>query len=326
MSKIVDKKECNYDNIKASTKTFIIKTNIIIDIKKLFDFLPITHYNIIPKKRGRKKKNTPIDIVNDLPNGSVITLEYEDKIRGVDLKDKKRIKKTNNDSSPLYTQNSSKKITYFRNSTAIVMMIDNKIINFKISNNGKFQMTGCKYMSHAEKCIHYIWSYIKHTDIYKFYNLKESELEVMFIPSMRNIDFDIGFTIDREALDNYINTNTEFRSLLETSIGYTGVNIKMPFSKSILDIKVVQKKWENGIWINKEIVSYSNYLDKENEKERKKKINKKRFTTFLVFHSGKTIMSTISKSYGKEPFYKFLDIIINNKNILEEKLNNFSEI
>ena len=89
MSKIVDKKECNYDNIKASTKTFIIKTNIIIDIKKLFDFLPITHYNIIPKKRGRKKKNTPVDIINDLPNGSVITLEYEDKIRGVDLKYKK---------------------------------------------------------------------------------------------------------------------------------------------------------------------------------------------------------------------------------------------
>ena len=324
MSQIIDKKECNYDNIKASTKTFIIKTNIIIDIKKLFDFLPITHYTIIPKKRGRKKKNTPFNIVNDLPNGSIITLEYEDKLRGVDLKDKKRIRKTNQDSSPLYTQNSSKKITYFRNSTAIVMIIDNKIINFKISNNGKFQMTGCKYMSQAENCIYYIWTYIKHTDIYKFSNTTDFTLEVMFIPSMRNIDFDIGFVINREALDNYINTNTEFRSLLETSIGYTGVNIKIPFSQSILDIKVIKKTWENGSWSSKQIVSYNNYLDKENDKDKKKKINKKRFTTFLVFHSGKTIMSTISKTFGKEPFYTFINIIKNNKDILEEKLNNLT--
>ena len=315
-------KDYDYDNIKASTKTFIIKTNILIDIKKLFELLPITHYNIIPKKRGRKKKNTPINIINDLPNGSVITLEYEDKIRGVDLKDKKRIKKTNQDSSPLYTQNSSKKITYFRNSTAIVMIIDNKIINFKISNNGKFQMTGCKYMSQAENCLHYIWIYIKDTDIYKFYNNTDIDLEVMFIPSMRNIDFDIGFVIDRESLDKYINNSTEYRSLLETSIGYTGVNIKIPFSQSILDIKVVKKKWEKGIWSQNEFVSYINYLDKENDKDKKKKINKKRYTTFLVFHSGKTIMSTINKCFGEEPFYKFIDIIKNNKDILQEKLNN----
>ena len=44
-----------FEDIKVSTKTFIAMTNLIIDLKKLFDYLPITDYSVIPKKRGRKK-------------------------------------------------------------------------------------------------------------------------------------------------------------------------------------------------------------------------------------------------------------------------------
>ena len=44
---------------------------------------------------------------------------------------------------------------------------------------------------------------------------------------MTNIDFNVGFNINREELDIYINSSTLFNSLLETSFGYTGVNIKI---------------------------------------------------------------------------------------------------
>ena len=46
----------DFDDIVVSTKTFIVKTNLIMDLKKLFDYLPVTDYVSIPKKRGRKKK------------------------------------------------------------------------------------------------------------------------------------------------------------------------------------------------------------------------------------------------------------------------------
>lgn len=45
-----------FEDIKVSTKTFIIMTNIVINLCELYLKLPITNYIVIPKKRGRKKK------------------------------------------------------------------------------------------------------------------------------------------------------------------------------------------------------------------------------------------------------------------------------
>ena len=39
-----------FEDIKVSTKTFIIMTNLLIDLKKLFEFLPVTDYTFVPKK------------------------------------------------------------------------------------------------------------------------------------------------------------------------------------------------------------------------------------------------------------------------------------
>ncbi len=50
-----DLKFPEFDEIKVSTKTFIAMTNLTIDLKKLFEYLPITDYKVVPKKRGRKK-------------------------------------------------------------------------------------------------------------------------------------------------------------------------------------------------------------------------------------------------------------------------------
>ena len=53
---------------------------------------------------------------------------------------------------------------------------------------------------------------------------------------MRNIDFGLNFYVDREKLDEYFNTCTDYHSLLETSFGYTGVNIKIPISNVHLNL------------------------------------------------------------------------------------------
>lgn len=307
----------DFDKIKVSTKTFVVMTNISLDIDNLFKALPISDYVIIPKKRGRKKKTYVADPNKDIPSGSIITLEYKDDIRGVDLKKKSKKK-------------SSNRRNYFRNSVTIVMIIDDKKINFKVSRNGKFQMTGCKYDEQAERCVLYIWKYIK--DLKDIYSIKENPEEkkndneifsAMFIPAMRNIDFSINFLVDRKKLDEYFNMNTDYHSLLETSFGYTGVNIKIPIKKHINKLPVKQLTFctKKETWSSPEYITYKEYLKHLPEKEQQKKNKKARYNTFLVFHSGKIIMSGIEASFMRDTYYEFLDIIRDCYHIIEEKLD-----
>ena len=299
-----------FEDIKVSTKTFIAMTNLDINIVKFYESIPITDYEIVPKKRGRKKKIVLVDPNKNIPPGSIITLDYEGKVRGVDLKKKKRSKGKNRGN-------------FFRNSVTVVMtMPENKRINFKISKNGRIQMTGCKDDSHAEKCIDYVWNYIK--DSKDIYTMNGPHLRVMFIPAMRNIDFSIGFLINRERLDKYFNEKTDYHSLLETSFGYTGVNIKIPVTANMNTIKIKQREFKDDKWAES-IVSYENYLDQLPEKEKEKKIKKERFNTFLVFHSGKIILSAMCEEIMKPAYHEFINIIRDCYDLIEERLENKKE-
>jgi TATA-box binding protein (TBP) (component of TFIID and TFIIIB) len=314
-----------FDEIPVSTKTFIVMTNLTLDIANIYETLPITDYIVVQKKRGRKKKNALPDPNADLATGSIITLEYLGQIRGVILKKKK----------------STDGNTYFRNSVTVVMIVDGKKINFKMSKNGKFQMTGCKSDSHAEKCVKGIWNLIRSdTSLYTLPDPKDPTkrckdptgvpLTMIFIPAMRNIDFGLGFCVDREALDEYFNSYTKYCSLLETSIGYTGVNIKGPVSKNITDLMLKRVECKNDRIISMDIaqpdsdirteINYVDYLNLLPPKDKVKQLKKERYNTFLVFHSGKVIMSSLCEDFARDEYYNFLDIINKNRDQFEEKL------
>jgi TATA-box binding protein (TBP) (component of TFIID and TFIIIB) len=296
-----------FDDIVVSTKTFIVMTNLVLNLKKLFDFLPITPYTAVQKKRGRKKKLfSTNDITTTVDDGAIVTLKYENQLKGIDLKAKKSLKK--------------KKSKWFRNSFTVVIIIDNKPINFKICQNGMFQITGAKFDKHAEGCIEHIWNLIKEHEHDIFTFSRGSVLEAIFIPAMRNIDFSLGFLIDREKLAKYMSTQTEFHSLLETSFGYTGVNIKIPITGNIqnMDLKQIQYYPKNQIVSS---LTYGDYMKRLSEKEQEKKLNKDRYTTFLVFHSGKVIVSSITAEFTKPAYDYFLKIISTCKDQIEEKLD-----
>ena len=95
MSKLAKKekkditKDKNFENIEVSTKTIIAITNWNLNIDKIFDILPTTNYIVVPKKRGRKKKEEKEDPNGILEDGSIITIKYKDRLKGVDLKNKK---------------------------------------------------------------------------------------------------------------------------------------------------------------------------------------------------------------------------------------------
>jgi hypothetical protein len=294
----------NFDDIVVSTKTIIAVTNTEINIENVFKELPVTNYIIVPKKRGRKKKDIVIDPNEGIKSGSIITLKYQDELRGIDLKKKPK--------------NKVKK-KFFRNALTIVMVIDGKLINFKISKNGKFQITGCKFNTHAEQAVRFTWDYIQHKNGDEpLYTINDENLRIVFFTVMTNIDFNLGFKINRENLDKYINLNTEYNSLLETSFGYTGVNIKIPIL-SIKDTNLKSITNKSGVW-EENYIKYTDYLEILNPKDREKELKKRRYNTFLVFHSGNVIMSGMTKEVMKPIFEGFLTIVKKCKDTIEEKL------
>ena len=299
----------DFDDIKVSTKTFTATTNLNIHIDKLYQKLPITSYIVTPKKRGRKKKCEHIDHNKSIMPGSIVTVKYENEIRGVELKPKKA--------------KAGKKRKWFRNSITVVIILD-KAINFKVCRNGTFQMTGCKTHDHAVKCVQYIWKYIKDfDDIYTF--TRGSNLEAIFIPSMRNIDFSLGFIVDREKLNRYMCTQQEFHCLLETSFGYTGVNIKVPLDKDIITMKVKKLSDKEGEWVET-WTTYKEYLEILSQKEREVKLQSERHNTFLVFHSGKVIMSGLTADFMRDVYSYFLSIIRTAFDKIEERLVPFDDV
>ena len=290
----------SFEDIKVSTKTFTAQTNMVINLQKLFDAVPVEPFVIVPKKRGRKKKIDTPDPNKDIPRGSVITLQYEKNIKGVNLKKKKK----------------DGEAKWFRNSLTVVIVLD-KHINFKVYKNGTFQMTGCMNKKHAEMCVTSIWSHIKdmQNDVYEF--SRGDDLEFLIIPAMRNIDFDLGFCVDREKLAHFMSTQTDFHCLLETSFGYTGVNIKIPLEYDIMNM-MVKKVHGSG---KTEMVPYTEYLSVLPQKDRNAKIKKDRHNTFLVFHSGKTILSGLKKATTRKPYYDFLEIVKKKRDLIEERLD-----
>ena len=300
-----------FSDITVSTKTFTATTNLNIDIRKLFNILPVTPYIVIPKKRGRKKKGPQLNPNKGIKPGSIVTIKCEGKIRGVELNPKKK--------------KAGQKRKWFRNSITVVIILD-KPINFKVCRNGTFQMTGCKTHTHAESCVKYLWKYMKDIpDLYTFTRGK-TELEVLFIPSMRNIDFSLGFLVDRGKLNKYMSEQDEFHCLLETSFGYTGVNIKIPLSEDIstMEVKKLTSTKKTGGW-KEEWTTYKEYLSLLTKKERASKLKNVRYNTFLVFHSGNTIMSGLTKRFMEPVYNYFISIIRKAYDQIEERLDTSSQ-
>lgn len=296
-----------FRDIKVSTKTVIIYTNLKLKIDKIYKNLPITEYEVVKKKRGRKKKGNEEVPPPVIPDGSIVTLKYENEFRGVLLKDKKPKKK----------YEGKKKDCYFRNSLTIVTHLEGKMINYKVSDNGRLQVTGCKTNEQAITIFHNFIHMLEHycKDMFSY----EGDIYAIYRVVMTNIDFNIGFYINREELDKYINESTEYKSLLETSFGYQGVNIKVPLE--LPSHNLVKEIYSNGQWTTTSIpygdpksdMAHENFLGMLSPKEKKKEITKTRYNTFLVFNSGIIIMSSMSDEF-MEPYYNMF-VGIMEKNI-----------
>ena len=265
------------NDLKVSTKTIIASSNLNIEnMERIYELLPV---------------NT-----ND-NNVSIQTIYYKNEMKGDENCTTKAFRKVKKS---------------FRNAINVVMKIEDnppKNINFKLSKNGKFQITGCKKEEHAVSAIRAFISYLfiycrENIGIVRISGKPESFIRVFFQTVMTNVDFNVNYKIDRQKLDELLHTETLYHSLLETSFGYTGVNIKIPIGNEWASYPVPVIEGTDGMFWEIKNIPLNEVSHLTNAV-----MAKKRFNTFLVFHSGNIIMSGMRQETMEEHYLAFINIL-----------------
>ena len=301
-----DGKVKSFKDIKISTKTVIGKSNLKIDLDNFFRYMPITDYTVVEKKRGRKRRVQIPIVANNVPIGSIISIQKKKDLRGSCLK------------KPSGGENK-----YFLHSVTLVIILENqKGINVKVSANGKFQITGCKCDEHFIQITKIIFETMKQTQKWtgeQIFTMDGDQLQVVFFVVMQNMDFNIGFKISRQDLDTFINANTEYCSIYEGSIS-AGVSIKVKANEDQSDEQFLRIAYDPQ---TKEIKTSFDSLEEYNKNnpkiERKKPPHKKhRYFTFLVFSTGSIIISGRGKQM-EEVFHDIVNILLTNRKHFEKE-------
>jgi TATA-box binding protein (TBP) (component of TFIID and TFIIIB) len=278
-----------FEDHPISTQTLIISTNLTIDCPVFFEHL--TCHPVATTSIARARAAATSDV--SIPEGAVVFAQYKNAHKGTAFK---RI--------------SDK---YFLNSVTVVIKIQSKFVNIKVSNKGKLQITGCNQQTNPQSLLKHFWALLEpHRDkhMWSFQTEGDEVVEATVIPVMCNINFSIDFQINREALNTIINTQTSHVSILEPSDGYVGVNIKIHMKDEPMEnILVDQYRYVDGIW-EPHKSRFMTYMNTLSPKEQKKKMSKCYVNTFLVFYSGKVIMSGgISTHNRKRAYEAFMEII-----------------
>jgi TATA-box binding protein (TBP) (component of TFIID and TFIIIB) len=300
-----------FEDINIYTTTKVISNNISINLKSLFDGLEVKEINVPLNIRKKDEIKQYILDNLELKDGDITSLEYDGQTRGYKIEKRRKNKPRKKIQEDISQK--PKKYDYFRNHISLVMKVENKLVNCKIPHEGKLQLTGCTNMEQTKIFVKCLWKHIeKHPEVYTFRhgNNFESVIETV----MSAIVFNLNFNVDRECLDNYINTNTYFNSIFEPTSGYPGVNIKVPFNyKNDETYKVLKLSCMDEDWVEEEL-PLSQFTEFQASK-------KKSNNTFLVFHSGKVIMSGKIPLYMREVYENFNQLILGVKDIIEERIS-----
>lgn len=202
-----------------------------------------------------------------------------------------------------------KKLSSFRNAVNIIIKDEqNNLFNIKLSDKGNFQISGAKHLDRTYQAIQYLIELILHCCPNAIIDTSSGEpIEISFTTVMTNFIYDSGFKIDKEKLNQLMidDKSHDFYNLFETSFGYTGLNLKLAMNPNDYDIKIPVFQWSDHKWSQKE-KKYS-ALGKENK-----------FNSFLVFHSGKIIISGMNETTMNDAYVTFSDYIEKNRPIIQE--------
>lgn len=283
-----------FNEIEISISTFMVYSNVNFNFQKLFNLLPVNIPDNIPLS---KKKKTPVMKKIIVKKGDIWSIRHKDEFRGVMTKGIKKI----NDVGP-------NPKGHFLNQTSCYLSLGNKNVHIMIYKD-KFKIAGCKIVEEAIETVKIMWEIIKPFE--ECVEVKEKPTFI-FEKVMSNIKYNFGFNIDRKKLNNLMNDKkySEFVHSSRYESGSNSVNIK--FLANIDGIKYKCIKFD------KDIEEFQ--LSEVDNIIYKKKKEEKITTSFLVFLSSKVIESGRNEVILRKHYEKFVSIIEENKNLIEEKI------
>ena len=173
----------------------------------------------------------------------------------------------------------------------ITFIKNNKKVNLKVFRNGVVQLTGCKSLEHCKFGIIIFWDLIKNI-------IRIDSLELFLVSVMRNVNFNLGFFVDREKLGTYILESQSGYKISPVIGGFIGMRFIIEL-ESIDDMPVYKFKINDEGLIEEEPILY----EKLNNKNAKKKIN------IVIFQTGRVLISGIHEKYQNPVIEWFLKLI-----------------
>jgi hypothetical protein len=350
-----------FEDLSTSTSTVMVYTNISFDVTRLFSSLKITPIDV----PLTKKQNVDKDKI-DAPYGAIVSIQSKTKIRGVNLRKKKKhwctvcqpMKIVNDKEVKIltitehlervydakgaptdcqdiiyycskcqrdYRPEEQKKINHFLNQLTIILSLgkkDQALLNIMMFKNS-FKMAGCKNKEDAMEASFILWQ----DNILmspKAWSLRKGANNPRFIfeTVMRNVGFKLGFAIERPSLNELMNSEEYsekvFMSQYESS-AHTNVNIKMfserpkGFKYECLVVPLDTSRKPFFTYLDEIPVTYK-------VPKKPKKVQGK-YTTFIVFSSSEIILSGRYDENMEEMYNFFIDTVLSNRDMVEEKLN-----
>ena len=308
-----------------STKTIISFTNIFVNMENFFNYIPIRDI-AIERKNNRKKKIENVFSIDDkqeeIPSGSIVCVKWRNKERGTIIKTASIVRSSN--------VKKQKRDKYFLNSITTIMYFNNdkykdKLINLKITNTGRIQMTGCKDDDLTVTCIRTLintmntvkeWTGV---DLYEINTslssmvVNTNDIVIILYTVMKNKNINIGFKINREKLDQLINKKyQDYISIFDGTTSGAGVNIKTKINK-----------WEENLpmyTIDTNENMKTSFVNTEKVIKvftKSNKHNTNKYHTFLCFKSGSCIHSGRGDDMI-EALDKFVKILYENRSEVED--------
>jgi hypothetical protein len=300
--------------MRVSTQTFIVRsasplrpdgrsTLRAVNLHQLFDRIelaastdardPLIGRQASAAKPIEAQTAQPIRPRSIVAAGAIIAAKYKARIKTRDGSE--RLEETTAGAKPkLYLNCVSLKIARGGNETGSV--------DVKVFSNGALQLTGCKSDADAHFSIRIAFDEIeRHADAGG--GGVDNPRDYYLASAMRNVDFDIGYKLDRGAFIEYIARNEPNVSVPPFTTGFMGVKIKVAMSTmATVRIPLYDR---NGALIDS--VAYETFYTTTFPNA--KKLRKQHYVSVSVFQNGKALMSAIDETVQRAHYDWFMRLV-----------------
>lgn len=221
-----------FDSLGICTQTVIAKSNVQFDLELLFDSLPcLEKGRFVPLPAAKAGAPLPHDPNTWIPPGTVISLNYQQNKRGNILNTKTK-SQTEEEKTAENSRNS------FKNSIIINMyMGEGRVSNFKVSQWGKFQLTGCKSTNHF---LHPIICFLRL--LHNMPNRNQVVVRTIHEPELPNFQgYQVWFVVVMRNLYCLLPKQPELKSLYEFVLAHNDKFVPTYDSKRSQSVRIKRR-------------------------------------------------------------------------------------